>query len=385
MNAFSLIFTSICTPSPIFAHISFPCSAHNDQLSVRFDSNTINRSDCLIFTLADIYFCSQPPLKRKLASAATPNNGASGDQLPNEKIPSPKRAAKATTSTKPIYDPLTMRKPYPPQEDKTIHVVSWNVAGLRALLKKDPNALKLLADAQSPDIICLQEHKLQQGKHCEDAGASISQALGSDWDIHWNCSVDKKGYSGVAIISKTKPLSVEMGIGHSNHDGEGRVITAEFPDCFVVNVYVPNSGEGLKRLDYRVNQWDQAFSEHIKNLESRGKSVIVTGDLNCAAQEIDIHSPKTNLRSAGFTVEERESFAKRFLENGLVDVFRRLHPDVVGYTYWGYRFGLRAKNKGWRLDYFLVSEKHLDSVYDCYHLPHVMGSDHCPLGLVVML
>ena len=184
-------------------------------------------------------------------------------------------------------------------------------------------------------------------------------------------------------MCRQPPLSVVSGMGGEEPDGEGRVLTAEFEKMFLVNVYVPNSGEGLKRLDYRVNQWDVKFSEYLKSLEARGKPVVLTGDLNCAAQEIDIHSPKTNLRSAGFTQEERESFAQRFVGNGFIDCFRRQHPDVVGYTYWGYRFNLRAKNKGWRLDYFLASEALESSLYDCYHLPDVMGSDHCPLGLVL--
>ncbi len=284
----------------------------------------------------------------------------------------------------PVYDPETMRPPkLDPATQKTFSVLSWNVAGLRALLKKAPDTLKSLLDMEDPiDCLCLQEHKLQDGQHCTDAAATLAESF-PGWSVHWNCSVEKKGYSGTAILSRTPPLSVVSGIGDEAHDGEGRVVTAEFESMFVVNVYVPNSGEGLKRLDYRVNEWDVKFSNYLKQLEARGKPVILTGDLNCAAQAIDIHSPKTNLRSAGFTQEERDSFAQRFLNNGFIDCFRRQHPEVVAYTYWGYRFNLRAKNKGWRLDYFLVSEKLADAVYDCYHLPQIMGSDHCPLGIIV--
>lgn len=153
-------------------------------------------------------------------------------------------------------------------------------------------------------------------------------------------------------------------------------------------MYVPNSGAGLKRLDYRVgeNGWDAHFSSYVKKLEyEKGKHVVITGDMNCAVEEIDIHSPKTNLRSAGFTIEERESFTKSYLANGFTDAFRKLYPGVIGYTYWGYRGpNLRGQNKGWRLDYFLVSEKLFDQVHDCWHHPEIMGSDHCPLGITVI-
>ncbi|KAG7671027.1 hypothetical protein KSW81_004454 [Nannochloris sp. 'desiccata'] len=283
-----------------------------------------------------------------------------------------------------VEDELKQQSAAPPPP-KAKRILSWNVAGLRALLKKAPDTLKSLIDAESPvDCLMLQEHKLQDGQHCIDAAAALAESF-PEWSVHWNCSTEKKGYSGTAVLSRTPPIAVSSGIGDKEHDGEGRVLTAEFEKMFVVNVYVPNSGEGLKRLDYRVKEWDVKFSEYLKELECRGKPVILTGDLNCAAQEIDIHSPKTNLRSAGFTQEERDSFAQRFLNNGFIDCFRKQHPGVVGYTYWGYRFNLRAKNKGWRLDYFLVSEKLADDVYDCFHLPQVMGSDHCPLGIVIKI
>lgn len=255
-----------------------------------------------------------------------------------------------------------------------------------SMVVQDPKALATLIEMENPDVVCLQEHKLQEGQHCSDAVEAFSTAI-PGWTVHWNCSREKKGYSGTAILCRPglNPVMVECGIGVGDHDGEGRVITAEFddPGLFLVNVYVPNSGEGLKRLEYRVGEWDVQFSKYVKGLEQRGKPVVVTGDMNCAIEEIDIHSPKTNLRSAGFTQEERESFSKHYLQNGFVDCFRTQHPDVVGYTYWGYRFNLRAKNKGWRLDYFLISESLHASVHDCFHMPQVMGSDHCPLGLVL--
>lgn len=230
-------------------------------------------------------------------------------------------------------------------------------------------------------MVCLQEIKLQ-GDHCTDIAKELNLP---GWHVSWNCSTDKKGYSGTAILSRAEPLSVSSGIGTPEHDGEGRVLTAEFPSFFLVNCYVPNAGEGLKRLDYRVNQWDTAFCSYLKGLEAR-KPVVLTGDLNVAPTELDIHSPKTNLKSAGFTPEERASFQANLIEGaGFVDCFRTQYPEAVAYTYWGYRFNARANNKGWRLDHFLVSQALHPKVHECYHLPSVLGSDHCPLGLVLKL
>uniref|UniRef100_A0A2N9J4X1 Endonuclease/exonuclease/phosphatase domain-containing protein n=1 Tax=Fagus sylvatica TaxID=28930 RepID=A0A2N9J4X1_FAGSY len=186
----------------------------------------------------------------------------------------------------------------------------------------------------------------------------------------WTCSVSKLGYSGTAIISRVKPLSVRYGLGISDHDSEGRLVTAEFDSFYLLNGYIPNSGDGLRRLSYRVTEWDPSLSNYMKELE-KSKPVILTGDLNCAHEEIDIFNPAGNRRSAGFTDEERQSFGTNFLSKGFVDTFRRQHPGVIGYTYWGYRHGLRKTNKGWRLDYFLVSESIADKVYDSYILPDV--------------
>ena len=283
-----------------------------------------------------------------------------------------------------LYDPKTMRKLHPDGSD-TCKIVSWNVAGLRAFLKKAHDDLARLVSEESPDVFCIQEHKLQEGKHCEDAAEALLKYF-PGYQMFWNCSTVKKGYAGTAILSKKEPVKVTYGLGNDAHDGEGRVVTAEYDSFFVVNVYVPNAGEGLKRLEYRVQEWDVALSEYIKDLEATGKNVILAGDMNCAAEEIDIHSPKTNLRSAGFTIEERKSFAEKYLQNGFTDAFRTLHPGIVGYTYWGYRFNLRAKNKGWRLDYFLVSDELFkQAVHDCFHLPGLMGSDHAPLGITLKL
>lgn len=280
------------------------------------------------------------------------------------------------------YDVTVMRKP--DVMDASKKVISWNVAGLRAFLKKATDDLKLLKETEAFDVLAIQEHKLQES-HVDELQRTLESEVFCEAGYHytWNCSTEKKGYSGVAIISKTKPLSVSYGVeGLPEAEAEGRVIVAEFEDFYVVNVYVPNSGQGLKRLEYRVGEWDGKFSAFVKGLEAK-KPVIVTGDMNCAAEAIDIHSPKTNLKSAGYTPEERASFASCYLDNGFVDCFRKMYPTSVGFTYWGYRGNLRARNKGWRLDYFLVSEGLYDKAYDAYHLTGYMGSDHCPLGLTL--
>lgn len=328
--------------------------------------------------------------KRVLVCRSMVEEESSKRALPSSPVEVPgKKVKKASqddsTASVVVYDPKTMRKDDAWTSEKgRKKIVSWNVAGLRAFLKKAQDLGRLVAEEGAIDVFCIQEHKLQEGKHCEDATSALLEYF-PGYSMYWNCSTVKKGYSGTAILSKQKPLSVTYGLGIDEHDGEGRVVTAEYDSFYVVNVYVPNSGDGLKRLGYRVGEWDVALSAYIKGLEKKGKAVILTGDMNCAAEEIDIHSPKTNLRSAGFTIEERTSFAEKYLQNGLKDAFRTLHPGVIGYTYWGYRFNLRAKNKGWRLDYFLVSESLFDAVHDCYHLPDLMGSDHAPLGLTVKL
>ncbi|KAF4355572.1 hypothetical protein G4B88_026858 [Cannabis sativa] len=260
------------------------------------------------------------------------------------------------------YNPRTMRPPILSRDTKCVKLLSWNVNGLRALLKLDGFSALELAQREDFDILCLQETKLQ-------AIILITSKL---------------GYSGAAIISRIKPLSVKYGLGIEDHDSEGRLVTAEFDSFYLVCGYVPNSGDGLKRLSYRTTEWDVSLSNYLKELE-KSKPVILTGDLNCAHQEIDIYNPAGNKRSAGFTIEERESFEKNFLSKGFVDTFRRQHPGVVGYTYWGFRHGLRKTNKGWRLDYFLVSESIADQVHDSYIVPDVHGSDHCPIGLVLKL
>uniref|UniRef100_A0A0D3C5M8 DNA-(apurinic or apyrimidinic site) endonuclease n=2 Tax=Brassica oleracea var. oleracea TaxID=109376 RepID=A0A0D3C5M8_BRAOL len=264
------------------------------------------------------------------------------------------------------YNPKTMRPPSLPEGTKSVKIMTWNVNGLRALLKLESFSALQLAQREDFDVLCLQETKIQV-KDVEE----IKKALIDGYDhSYWSCSVSKLGYSGTAIISRIKPLSVRYGTGlsGSDHDMEGRIVTAEFDSFYLINTYVPNSGDGLKRLELE-----------------KSKPVILTGDLNCAHEEIDIYNPAGNKRSAGFTIEERQSFGENFLEKGFVDTFRKQHPGVVGYTYWGYRSGARKTNRGWRLDYFLVSESIAANVHDSYILPDVNGSDHCPIGLILKL
>lgn len=277
------------------------------------------------------------------------------------------------------YNPRTMRPPPLSGDTKSMKLMSWNVNGLRALLKLEGFSALELAQREDFDILCLQETKLQE-KDVE----KIACLIDGYQNNFWTCSSAKLGYSGTAIISRIKPLSVKYGLGISDHDSEGRLVTAEFDSFYLICGYVPNSGDGLRRLTYRVTQWDSSLSSYMKELE-KSKPVVLTGDLNCAHQEIDIYNPAGNRRSAGFTDEERQSFEKNFISNGFVDTFRRQHPGVVGYTYWGYRHGLRKTNKGWRLDYFVVSEAIADQVHDSYIVPDIHGSDHCPIGLVLKL
>ncbi|XP_061364509.1 DNA-(apurinic or apyrimidinic site) endonuclease, chloroplastic isoform X2 [Gastrolobium bilobum] len=278
------------------------------------------------------------------------------------------------------YNPRAMRSPPLTQDTKFVKLLSWNVNGLRALLKLEGFSALQLAQREDFDVLCLQETKLQE-KDIQEIKKHMIEGYENSF---WTCSVSKLGYSGTAIISRIKPLSVRYGLGISDHDSEGRLVTAEFDAFYLISGYVPNSGDGLRRLSYRVTQWDPSLSNYLKELE-KSKPVILTGDLNCAHEEIDIYNPAGNRRSAGFTDEERKSFATNFLSKGFVDTFRRQHPGVVGYTYWGYRHGGRKTNRGWRLDYFLVSESIADKVHDSYILPDVTGSDHCPVGLVVKL
>lgn len=246
-------------------------------------------------------------------------------------------------------------------------LVSFNVNGIRAIMKKDFEAdMKAL----NPDVLCLQETKAQDDQ--------VQEALASFKDYHIvSNSAVKKGYSGTAIMSKEKPLDVIYDIGVEEHDQEGRVITAEFKDYYLTVVYVPNSGSDLKRLDYRTT-WDASFLKFLKDLEAK-KPVIVCGDFNVAHRGIDLARPKANYdKSAGYTQKEIDGM-NAFTSNGLVDTFRYFHPEEVKYSWWSYRGGARARNVGWRIDYFLVSESIIDKVKSAEILNDIMGSDHCPV------
>ena len=247
-------------------------------------------------------------------------------------------------------------------------LVSWNVNGLRACMGKGFMDFFKEADA---DIFCIQESKLQEGQ--------ISLEL-PGYHQYWNYAV-KKGYSGTAIFTKEEPLSVSYGLGLEEHDQEGRVITLEFPDFYMVTVYTPNSQDGLARLDYRMT-WEEEFLKYLKKLEEK-KPVIFCGDLNVAHKEIDLKNPKTNRKNAGFTDEERAKFTS-LVDAGFIDTFRYFYPDLKdAYSWWSYRFHAREKNAGWRIDYFLVSPQLKERLEDAVIYKDVFGSDHCPVALIL--
>ena len=242
-------------------------------------------------------------------------------------------------------------------------LISWNVNGLRACVGKDFEQQFKALDA---DFFCLQETKMQAGQ------LDISFP---GYTSYWNYA-DKKGYSGTAIFTKHKPLDVTYGIGMDEHDHEGRVITLEMDDFYIVTVYTPNSQDGLRRLDYRM-KWEKDFQDYLHRLD-RKKPVVVCGDMNVAHEEIDIKNPKTNRRNAGFTDEEREKMTQ-LLDSGFIDTFRMLYPEQVTYSWWSYRFRARERNTGWRIDYFLISERLRDRLEDAKIHTEIMGSDHCPV------
>ena len=245
--------------------------------------------------------------------------------------------------------------------------ISWNVNGLRACVGKDFEQQFKDLDA---DFFCLQETKMQAGQ------LDLSFP---GYESYWNYA-DKKGYSGTAIYTKHKPLNVTYGIDIDEHDHEGRVITLEMEDFYLVTVYTPNSQDGLRRLDYRM-KWEEDFQAYLHRLDAI-KPVIVCGDMNVAHQEIDLKNPKTNHKNAGFTDEEREKMTQ-LLSNGFIDTFRTLYPEKVTYSWWSYRFRAREKNTGWRIDYFLISERLKDRLEDAKIHTEIMGSDHCPIEITL--
>lgn len=274
----------------------------------------------------------------------------------------------------------------------TLSVVSWNVNGLRSLLKKAPRALDELARRTDADVLVLQETKLgADGRGAVDGEGEAPKFLREYGTREYATSTARKGYSGTAMFirdgdwAKMKRVEATR-LSAGGFDDEGRVLTAELDSCFVVNAYVPNSGADLKRLPERVEVWERAIREHVRALESRGKAVIYCGDLNVAHEEIDLWGRHAeNSKSAGFTPEERAAMTRLLDECDLVDTFRAHRPDARAFTYWSYRAGAREKNRGWRLDYILASRRLADSIVDAYALPDVLGSDHCPVGLRVAL
>lgn len=242
---------------------------------------------------------------------------------------------------------------------------SWNVNGLRACMTK--GFAEFLQEA-APDIICLQETKMQREQ---------ADFVFPGYEEYWN-SAERKGYSGTAVFTKVKPLAVTYGLGHEEHDKEGRVITLEFASFYLVTVYTPNSKDGLARLDYRM-VWEDVFRAYLQELDAK-KPVVVCGDLNVAAEEIDLKNPKTNRKNAGFTDEERAKF-RELKAAGFTDSFRYLHPEEVKYSWWSYRFKAREKNAGWRIDYFVVSDRIAAKLQSAEIHNEVFGSDHCPVSV----
>ena len=245
--------------------------------------------------------------------------------------------------------------------------ISWNVNGFRSCLDK---GFEDFFKDQDADFVCIQETKMQIGQATFEPDGYYQ---------YWN-SAEKKGYSGTAVFTKHKPISVSYGIGIPEHDTEGRVITLEYEDFYLLCVYTPNAQRELARLSYRM-EWEDALRAYILELDKK-KSVVYCGDLNVAHEEIDLKNPKTNHFSAGFSDEERGKFTE-LLGSGFKDTFRTLYPDTVLYSWWSYMYGARAKNVGWRIDYFVVSDRLMPRVKDSFIMNEVMGSDHCPVGIIL--
>jgi exodeoxyribonuclease-3 len=252
---------------------------------------------------------------------------------------------------------------------KSKKLISWNVNGIRAVLKKGfPDWMV----TENPDVLCLQEIKAMEDQVDYDFPG---------YHQHWY-SAEKKGYSGTLILSKVNPLSVSYGLGMAEYDQEGRVITVEYSTYFLVNVYTPNSKNELQRLEYRTQQWDALYLKHLKELE-KTKPVVTCGDFNVAHKEIDLKNPKTNKRNAGFTIEEREAF-NNYIQSGFIDTFREFNQEPDQYTWWSYRMGARSRNVGWRIDYFLISKSLRTKLKNAFILNEVLGSDHCPVGIEIL-
>lgn len=259
-------------------------------------------------------------------------------------------------------------------------LLSWNVDGLASVLRRDADAIKRLIEENGADVLFLQETKLQEG----DVEQWEAMCLPSGWSARWSCSVQKLGYAGVAVFWRTSMgASVTVGVGLPEADAEGRCLTLTLPDMHVIGCYVPNSGDGLRRLGFRISEWEAAVAKYISKL-SESKPVVYCGDLNVSHWELDLWGNHTqNAKSAGFHPEERKALTRLLADCDLVDSFRELHPDVRAFTYWSHRFGARGKNNGWRLDYVLVSQALRGKLHDAFILPEVAGSDHCPVGCIL--
>lgn len=309
-----------------------------------------------------------PPKRKATTARAAEKRAKSG----NDETPS-SVDSNGSSQTAANFDDGSVRKSDKGQSFN-MKIVSWNVNGVRAALKN--KAFDYLK-AESCDILCLQETK------CADKDFPAELKNWKEFPFKYYSISSQDGYAGVALFSKQKPLRVDCGLGIEEHDQEGRVITAVYENCIVVNAYVPNAGRGLKRLQYRM-RFDDDFRAYLKRLDSE-RPLILCGDLNVAHKEIDLENPKTNAKTAGFTPEERANFTA-LLETGFVDSFRLLYPDQRrAYTFWSYMHNARAKNVGWRLDYFLASQRLAQDVCDCQIRSRVMGSDHCPIALYLGL
>lgn len=303
--------------------------------------------------------------ERPLMGSLTLRYGAEAEVVSAK---SPREAA-APYVDPPVREETADGRPY------NFKVISWNVDGLRAWVRK--GGLQWL-QSEAPDVVCLQETKCG----AESIPSELSQLPHLPHKF-WGSAVGRSGYSGVGLLSRTAPIRVTHGIGIEEHDAEGRVLTAEFPSVYVVSAYVPNSGRGLNRLQYR-QRWDGAFKSFLQRLDAQ-KPVVLCGDLNVAHREIDLRNPKSNRRSPGFTQEERDAFGA-LLDGGFLDSFRLLYPDVPNaYTFWTYMGGARERNVGWRLDYFLLSTRLREALCDSKIRSAAMGSDHCPITLYLAL
>ncbi|XP_074145242.1 DNA repair nuclease/redox regulator APEX1 [Sminthopsis crassicaudata] len=304
------------------------------------------------------------------------------DEESEPKEPQPKKTKKgakdkeATGEGSAVYEDPPDQQTSPSGKTSTLKICSWNVDGLRAWIKK--KGLDWVKE-EAPDILCLQETKCSESKL-----PSELQDLPGLTHQYWSSPTDKEGYSGVGLLSRQRPLNVTFGIGEEEHDQEGRVIVAEFEAFVLVTAYVPNAGRGLVRLEYR-QRWDEAFRKFLKGLNAK-KPLVLCGDLNVAHEEIDLRNPKGNKKNAGFTPQEREGFGELLQAVPLTDSFRHLYPEAAyAYTFWTYMMNARAKNVGWRLDYFLLSQSLLPSLCDSKIRSKALGSDHCPITLLLAL